>query len=96
MAYENKPNSGSLFVNKVKKHPKAPDYQGEILIDVGALEVTDGKAKVRLAGWKKTSEKGTTYLSLNVDTWKPDNAKQTDTSNQQTSNSDGLDDDIPF
>ena len=78
MAYENnRPNTGSLFHQKVKKNPKGPDYTGELLIDIDTLEVKNGKAKVRLAGWKKTSEKGSTYLSLNVDTFKPKNEEQT-------------------
>lgn len=73
MVYENKPNTGKLFHQKVKKNPKSPDYTGELLIDIETLEVKNGKAKVRLAGWKKTSEKGNTYLSLNIDTFKPKN-----------------------
>jgi uncharacterized protein (DUF736 family) len=96
MAYELRNNTGNLFATKVKKHPKAPDYQGEMLVDISTLEVIDGKAKIRLAGWKQTSAKGTTYLSLNIDTWKPDNAKQNTASTQQTDTSEGLDDDIPF
>ena len=73
MAYENKPNTGKLFHQKVKKNPKATDYTGEILVDLNTLEVSGNKIKLRLAGWKKTSEKGNTYLSLNVDTFKPKN-----------------------
>lgn len=91
MAYENKPNQGALFANKVKKHPKAPDYQGDILIDLGSLEVKNNQVKVRLAGWKKTSEKGTTFLSLSVDTYKPKEQQA------QQSTEEGIqDDDIPF
>ncbi len=40
-------NSGTLFQNKVKKNPKAPDYQGEMLLDLSALGVGNGKAKLR-------------------------------------------------
>lgn len=58
-------NSGTLFVNKVKKNPKAPDYQGDLTLDLAALGIGTGKAKLRMAGWKKTSAKGTTFLSLN-------------------------------
>lgn len=76
MAYEVKPNTGNLFHQKVKKNPKAPDYTGELLIDLDVLEVKNNKVKVRIAGWKKTSEKGTTYLSLNVDTFKPKSEEQ--------------------
>lgn len=73
MAYESRPNKGNLFHQKVKKNPKAPDYTGELLIDLDALEVKGNKVKVRLAGWKMTSDKGTTYLALSVDTFKPKN-----------------------
>jgi hypothetical protein len=91
MAYELKPNQGSLFATKVKKHPKAPDYFGELLIDMNTLEVVDGVAKVKLGGWKiKSESSGNTFLSIKIDTWKPDNAQQ-----PQTTNGD-MDDDIPF
>ena len=90
MAYENKPNQGALFSNKVKKHPKAPDYQGDILIDLNALEVKNNQVKVRLAGWKRTTDKGVTFLSLSVDTYKPKDSQQQPTE-------EGIqDDDIPF
>ncbi len=71
MAYEPKPNTGSLFANKEKKSPQSPDYQGDVLVDVSKLEVVNGVAKIKLAGWKKTSAKGLVYLSLSVDTFKP-------------------------
>jgi len=59
-------NSGTLFANKVKKNPKAPDYQGDMTLDLAALGIGTGKAKLRIAGWKKTSQKGTTFLSLSI------------------------------
>jgi uncharacterized protein (DUF736 family) len=76
MAYEPKPNTGSLFANKEKKSPQSPDYQGDILVDVSTLEVVNGVAKIKLAGWKKTSAKGLVYLSLSVDTFKPKAAQE--------------------
>lgn len=91
MAYELKPNQGSLFATKVKKHPQSPDYWGELLIDVSTLETVNGVAKIKLGGWKKKSEQsGNTFLSITVDTWKPDNAKQ------PQSNDGDMDDEIPF
>lgn len=78
MAYEPRVNTGSLFSNKVKKHPKAPDYQGDILIDLSSLEVKNNQVKIRLAGWKKISEKGMTFLSLSVDTYKPKEQQPTE------------------
>jgi hypothetical protein len=91
MAYELKPNQGSLFATKVKTNPKSPDYFGELLIDMNSLEVVDGVAKVKLGGWKiKSESSGNTFLSLKVDTWKPDNAQKPKTTNGD------MDDDIPF
>ena len=93
MAYELKPNQGSLFATKVKKHPKAPDYFGELKIDVNALEIENGVATVKLGGWKiKSESSGNTFLSLKIDTWKPDNAQQP----QSQPQSSDMDDDIPF
>jgi hypothetical protein len=93
MAYELKPNQGTLFATKVKKHPKAPDYFGELLVDISTLEVVNGVAKVKLGGWKVKSESsGNTFLSIKIDTWKPDNAQQP----QTQSNNGDMDDDIPF
>ena len=93
MAYELKPNQGSLFATKVKKHPKAPDYFGELKIDVNALEVENGVATVKLGGWKiKSESSGNTFLSIKIDTWKPDNAQQP----QSQPTDGGMDDDIPF
>ena len=93
MAYELKPNQGSLFATKVKKHPKAPDYFGELVIDMNSLEVENGVAKVKLGGWKiKSESSGNTFLSIKIDTWKPDNAQQP----QSQSNNGDMDDDIPF
>lgn len=93
MAYELKPNQGSLFATKVKKHPKAPDYFGELKIDINSLEVENGVATVKLGGWKiKSESSGNTFLSIKIDTWKPDNAQQP----QQQSNSSDMDDEIPF
>ena len=81
-------NSGALFANLVKKNPKAPDYYGDLLIDLSAFQVVDGKIKVALAGWKKTSKNGKTFLSIS--------AKQFEerTSNPQPKQE--QDDDIPF
>ena len=49
-------NRGVLFV-KNKKSEKQPDYEGTINIDGRELS---------LAGWKKVSQKGATFLSLKV------------------------------
>ena len=93
MAYEPKPNTGSLFANKEKKSPQSPDYQGDILVDVSSLEVVNGVAKVKIAGWKKTSAKGLVYLSLAVDTFKPKAAEQP---RQRAVSVADMEDDLPF
>lgn len=90
--YTPKPNTGSLFANKEKKSPQSPDYQGDILVDVSTLEVVNGVAKVKLAGWKKTSASGLVYLSLSVDTFKP----QSKTEAKPADSVAAMDDDIPF
>jgi uncharacterized protein (DUF736 family) len=59
-------NSGALFSNTVKTNPKAPDYQGDVLVDLKVLGIGEGKHTLKLAGWKKTSAKGTSFLSLSV------------------------------
>jgi uncharacterized protein (DUF736 family) len=56
MAFDNT-NRGVLFAKKNKKNEKQPDYDGNINVD--------GK-DYALAGWKKTSQKGATFLSLKV------------------------------
>jgi uncharacterized protein (DUF736 family) len=54
--YEKRDNSGALFKNDKKgDNEKAPDYKGQGTIDGGDYW---------FAGWRKTSEKGTQYLSL--------------------------------
>lgn len=55
MAYEMNDNSGSLFKNKNKTKDSQPDYTGTAKIQ---------SQNVRVAGWKKESLSGITYLSL--------------------------------
>lgn len=55
MAYELKEGQGSLFVNEKKETEKHPDFSGSILVS--------GK-KFFLAGWKKKTKDGRTWLSL--------------------------------
>lgn len=56
MEYDNN-NKGVLFVNKGKKSEKHPDYDGKINVE--------GKDWA-IAGWKRTSKNGATFLSLKV------------------------------
>lgn len=55
MAYEQNPNSGSLFRNEKKNAPNQPDYEGNALI---------GGKTYRIAAWLKTSKNGIKYMSL--------------------------------
>lgn len=70
--FENKPNFGSLFAAKTKTAVMSPDYHGEILVDLSTVEVNDGKVLVKLSGWKKKGSSGISWLSLSVNTFKPD------------------------
>jgi len=87
MAYEVKPNTGSLFKNDKKETDSHPDYKGSGLID--------GVGEVWLDAWINTSGNGTKYMSLK---FKPKEARQQlpgqrDYAEPQTN---GLDDDVPF
>lgn len=72
--FEQRPDSGRLMATQSKKHDKAPDYWGEIAIDLKnmtKIEVQNGLHIVKLSGWKKKSKTGVTYLSLSVDRYIP-------------------------
>jgi uncharacterized protein (DUF736 family) len=88
--YEDKPNSGNFFANKTKTNPKAPDYRGTVLLDLNTYDVVDNCIKVELAGWKKTSNAGNTYLQL-----KAQKPREQQAQPQQTK-AEELDDDIEF
>lgn len=57
MAYEQKDNTGSLFINVEKRSENFPDYSGSMKIDGHDWWIS---------GWKKQSKDGRTYLSLAV------------------------------
>jgi|TARA_X000001388_G_scaffold40351_1_gene28402 hypothetical protein len=68
------PPSGALFtVDEAKrKHEKSPNYQGDFELSREVVEdlyrqiqnpAVDG-AKFHMVGWKRTSKRGTLYLSL--------------------------------
>lgn len=76
---------GVLFVNDKGDNPNRPDYTGNCEID--------GK-KYRISSWKKTSQKGTTFLSMSLEL---DDGSRQSAQPQQPQQSGGLDDDsIPF
>ena len=85
MAYEQKPNRGSLFRNTRKETETHPDYTGDINID--------GKL-YWLNGWLEESKAGTKYFSLSV---KPKDApKSAPVKKSFDDTEELLSDDIPF
>lgn len=68
------PDGGALFSKGAKTHPKASDYFGEIAIntkDKTNVRMHGDLMIVKLAGWKKTTKNGKTFLSLSVDRYVP-------------------------
>ena len=89
--FEHKPDLGRLMATQSKKHEKAPDYWGEIAInlkDMTKIKVEDGLTIVKLSGWKRKSKTGQVYLSLAVDRYVPRGEEP------QRHNDD--DEDVPF
>lgn len=79
MAYDTPYNapadSGTMFAVKAKKHEKAPDYNGEIKVNLkdmtGIVQNSDGTITIKIGGWKATSKSGSTYLKLKVSRFVP-------------------------
>jgi uncharacterized protein (DUF736 family) len=65
MAYEMKPNTGSLFKNERKEADTHPDYKGSALVD--------GLGECWLDAWINTAKDGSKYMSLKI---KPKEAQQ--------------------
>lgn len=94
--FEHRPDSGRLLATQSKKHEKAPDYWGEIAInlkDLTKIEVVNGLHIVKLSGWKRKTKTGTTYLSLGVDRYVPKTSAPAPKGN---SGFDDMNDDVPF
>ena len=64
MAFQQRPNNGSLFQNDRKQEDRHPDYTGSALIN---------GVEMQIAGWKKRSSSGKPFLSLS---FKPKNQEQ--------------------
>ena len=58
MAYEMRPNTGSLFKNDKKETDSHPDYKGSALID--------GLGECWLDAWINTAKDGSKYMSLKM------------------------------
>lgn len=88
-------DSGNLHASTSKKHEKAPDYFGEIAInikDLTGVRVEDGLHIFKLGGWKRQAKSGKTYLSITIDRFVP---KAADTTQNAPIN-DLPDEEIPF
>ena len=73
--YTQKPNKGSIFVNKYKKHEKAPDFRGSVFVDKDYLQNlidnrNDVLIEIKLDAWKGVTKDNQPWLSLSVDTYK--------------------------
>ena len=66
-----KPNTGSVFINRDKKAENHPDMRGLIHIDRNLLidlltKNKEGNIKLSLACWKINTKNGEDFLSLGV------------------------------
>jgi len=74
------PNSGALFTPKYpKKHDNAPDFNGNLTIQLDLLEEIMQSAEgdevtIKLDGWKRKDKNGNHMVSIKVNTYKPPQA----------------------
>ena len=66
MAYEQKPNSGTLFLNDQKTSENAPDMSGRLLIDKSMIPAIERGDALRIAAWEKQTNNGGSLLSIAV------------------------------
>jgi uncharacterized protein (DUF736 family) len=87
MAYEQRPNTGSLFKNDRKETDSHPDYKGSALID--------GLGECWLDAWINEAKDGTKYMSLKL---KPKEARSGPSPEYRAAveADTNLDDDVPF
>ena len=91
--YQTKPDGGSLRATLSKGKESAPDYWGDLHInmdDMTAIKMENGMTVVKLSGWKKIDKNGKTYLSLSVNRWVPQEQ------NAAPQEPDFPEDDLPF
>jgi len=93
--YEVKPNSGSLRKSDKKVKAESPDYYGSFKLDLRTVEVVGSTVEFKLSGWKSVDTRGNSFLSLKVNTWKPEDA-QVPQAPQQQSQYPEQDDEHPF
>lgn len=95
MAFEHRKDSGRLMAATSKRHEKAPDYWGEIAIDVKDLTKVERQGDLlvfKLNGWKRKSQGGMTYLSLAVDRY----VENKPNTSSKPKKKDDIEDDIPW
>ena len=72
MAYENRPNTGSLWPNENRTQDMQPNTKGNIYIDRGLLEELLAKSdnpliQLEISGWTSIwKEKNIKYISLKI------------------------------
>lgn len=93
--WQERPNSGSLFFNQKKSSDKAPDFTGTLTIGEELAELlrkSPGSVQFRLAGWKKVTSTGNSWLSISVSNNEPPQQRKPFSSNnyskRNTSNDD--------
>ena len=96
------PASGVLFANDRKQNDKQPDYTGNLEIDVETVrdlyqQMQNGgdHPKVNLAGWRKTSKNGKTFLSVKASVLR-ERQQNSGSSYQAPPQNNNIDDEIPF
>ena len=83
MAYEQKPNTGAMFINK-KQTGNQPHLRGSVHVDKVFLENLINQSKgalveIALAGWNQKSKAGDPYISLAVsEPYKKEDQPQTE------------------
>jgi hypothetical protein len=85
--YEQKDNSGAMFVNDKKETDSHPDRKGSAMI---------GGVDYWVSGWINESSKGTKYMSLKFTPKEQAHNQGMQQVTQQVAKQDLLEDDIPF
>ena len=81
--FQQRPNKGSMFLNKWKKGENHPDFKGSIHIDKDLLielvkNRTSELIEIKIDAWKKATKDNQPWLSMSVDTYKKPEAQQTE------------------
>tara|TARA_R110000744_G_scaffold161142_1_gene277623 strand:- start:237 stop:503 length:267 start_codon:yes stop_codon:yes gene_type:complete len=85
--YEQKDNTGAMFVNDKKESETHPDRKGSALI---------GGVDYWVSGWVNTSKIGTKYMSLKFSTKDEQQQAAPQQTAPQAKPVDNFDEDIPF